>query len=139
MTTRPPSPYTAAEFDFLQARSLGRMATVGPDGAPHNHPVAYWFNETTGTVDIGGPALRESRKYRNLEADGRISFVVDDVADHPLNEFGQRGHGIEIRGVVDLVDDEPLMFGFTRDRIRIHARRVISWNLGGRLNQARDV
>ena len=39
---------------YLDAQQLGRLATVDARGRPHVAPVGYTFNETTGTLDIGG-------------------------------------------------------------------------------------
>ncbi|MCW2915148.1 MAG: hypothetical protein JWN52_3216, partial [Actinomycetia bacterium] len=39
----------------------------GPDGAPHVQPVAFWVNVDTETIDIGGPALWQSQKFRNIQ------------------------------------------------------------------------
>jgi pyridoxamine 5'-phosphate oxidase family protein len=53
--------FTKAEHRYLLDLALGRLATIGPTGAPQNHPVTYRVNEDTGTIDIGGPALGASR------------------------------------------------------------------------------
>ncbi|QIS12989.1 pyridoxamine 5'-phosphate oxidase family protein [Nocardia arthritidis] len=75
------------------------MATIGPVGAPQVHPVAFWVDKHNGTIDIGGPDLANSQKYRNIQADARVSLVVDDAAPHPVGPGGQRGRGLEIRAV----------------------------------------
>jgi hypothetical protein len=49
--------FTDAEYAYLAGHPLGRLATIGPDGAPQVHPVAFWLNDRTGTIDVGGPAL----------------------------------------------------------------------------------
>jgi pyridoxamine 5'-phosphate oxidase family protein len=36
--------FTSSELAYLTTRSLGRLATIGPDGAPQVHPVAYWYD-----------------------------------------------------------------------------------------------
>ena len=70
--------FTEVERRYLRNRRLGRLATVGPDGAPQNLPVVYWMDDADETIDIGGPALSDSQKFRNIKADSRVSFVVDD-------------------------------------------------------------
>ena len=133
---------TEVERRYLRARRLGRLATVGPDGAPQNLPVAYWMNGADDTIDIGGPALSDSQKFRNIKADPRVSFVVDDIApaEESVGPGGQRGRGLEIRGSAETLDvEEPLMDGFTKDVIRIHPRRVVAWNLDGPGPNIRDV
>jgi NADPH:quinone reductase len=134
--------FTDVERRYLRTQGLGRLATIGPDGAPQNLPVAYWVNAADETMDIGGPALRDSQKFRNIEADPRVSFVVDDIArpEESVGSGGQRGRGLEIRGRAEtLVVEEPLMHGFSNDVIRIHPRRVIAWNIDGPGPNVRDV
>jgi NADPH:quinone reductase len=133
--------FTDVERRYLGSRRLGRLATIGPDGAPQNLPVAYWVNTADETIDIGGPALRESQKFRNIKADPRVSFVVDDIAtpEDSVGPGGQRGRGLEIRGRAEtLVVEQPLMQGFTNDVIRIHPRRIVAWNLDGPGPNTRD-
>ena len=132
--------FTETERNYLATQSLGRLATTGPGGAPQVNPVAYWINVDTETIDIGGPGLRHSQKFRNLQSDERLAFVVDDVSPEPVGPGGQRGRGVEIRGYAELlVLDEPLMDGFSNEVIRIVPRRIISWNVDRPGMKARNV
>jgi pyridoxamine 5'-phosphate oxidase family protein len=122
--------FTDAEYAYLAGHRLGRLATIGPDGAPQVHPVALWLNEAAGTIDIGGPALVRSQKFRNVQADPRVSLVVDDQAEAP-NPIGQTGRGIEVRGQAEIVTlDPPLMAAFSSETLRIRPHRIIAWNIG---------
>jgi pyridoxamine 5'-phosphate oxidase family protein len=122
--------FTDAEYAYLAGHPLGRLATIGPDGAPQVHPVALWLNEAAGTIDIGGPALAASQKFRNVQADPRVSLVVDDQAAAP-NPIGQTGRGIEVRGQAEIVTlDPPLIAAFSGETLRIHPHRIIAWNIG---------
>jgi len=76
--------FTDAEYAYLAGHPLGRLATIGPDGAPMIHPVAFRLDAGGGTIHIGGPALARSQKFRNVLADPRVSLAVDDQADHHL-------------------------------------------------------
>jgi pyridoxamine 5'-phosphate oxidase family protein len=117
--------FTDAEYAYLAGHPLGRLATIGPDGAPQIHPVALWLNEAAGTIDIGGPGLASSQKFRNVQADPRISFVVDDQAETP-NPIGQTGRGIEVRGQAEIVTlDPPLIAAFSSETLRICPHRII--------------
>ena len=122
--------FTDAEYAYLAGHPLGRLATIGPDGAPQIHPVAFWLNDGTGTIDIGGPALTRSQKFRNIQADPRVSFVVDDQAETP-NPIGQTGRGIEVRGHAEIATlDPPLIAAFSKETLRIRPHRIVAWNIG---------
>jgi pyridoxamine 5'-phosphate oxidase family protein len=116
---------TAAEAEYLNSQRLGRIATIGPDGAPQARPVGFMYNSELSTIDIGGRNMVASRKYRNLLADPRTSFIVDDLAS--ISPWTPRG--IEIRGRAELLPDAILRPGFPPGLIRIHTDRVFSWGL----------
>jgi pyridoxamine 5'-phosphate oxidase family protein len=120
------SVFTDAERKYLAGQPLGRLATLGPDGAPQARPVGYRYNADLDTIDIGGLNMAASRKYRNIEADPRVSFVVDDLA----STDPWRPRGIEIRGRAEALPSG----GATGERmsaeiIRIHPQRVLGWGL----------
>jgi pyridoxamine 5'-phosphate oxidase family protein len=119
------SVFTDAEKTYLDNQPLGRLATIGPDGAPQTRPVGFTYNHDLDTIDIGGRDLTASQKYRNILADVRVSFVVDDLAS--VTPWKPRG--IEIRGTAEALVAAPLREGFTADLIRIHPARVLAWGL----------
>ena len=101
-------------------RQLGRLATVGADGTPHVVPVAWIYNAVRDTIDIGGGALEETKKFRDVARSGRAAIVIDDLKStdpwHP--------RGIEVRGRGEAIAmPTPL--------IRIHPERIVSWGLEG--------
>lgn len=100
---------------FLTSHSQGRLATVGPDGGPQNKPVGYHYNTELGTVDIGGFAMERSAKYRNVSREPKVSFVIDDA----IGEGAEGMRFLEIRGRAEQAGD----------LIRIHPRRLVSWNV----------
>lgn len=116
--------FTEAERRYLSSQRLGRLATVGPDGMPQNNPVGFHYNAETGTIDITGHKLSASRKFRNVEANGQVSFVVDDIAS--LDPW--RVRGIEIRGWAEALRDVPAASP-AGEIIRIHPRRIFSWGI----------
>ena len=118
--------FTQLELEYLATQRLGRLATIAPDGYPQNNPVGFFVDAERGTIDIGGHRMGASRKFASVQANPRVSFVVDDLASvQPW-----RVRGIEIRGEAEaLTDQEPPMGGFSRELIRIHPLRIRHWGL----------
>ncbi len=73
------SVFTDEELNYFAEPKLGRLATVGPDGQPHVAPVGFRYNAELDTIDIGGHALDRTKKFRDVKANPRVAFVVDDV------------------------------------------------------------
>ena len=106
--------FTDGEIAFLSGQKLGRLATKVPDGTVQNNPVGYFVHDDY--VDIGGHGMGASRKFHNIQADPRVSLVIDDVS----TDQGWQVRGIEIRGRAEAIEDaEPPMRGFSRELIRI--------------------
>jgi pyridoxamine 5'-phosphate oxidase family protein len=119
--------FTQAEIAYLNSQMLGRLATVSPDGQPHVVPVAFRYNPDQDTIDIGGHDFAKRKKFRDVQQEPRVAFVVDDVAS--FNPW--RARGIEMRGEAEILktggtsilpDFDPAMF-------RIHAKHVVSWGI----------
>jgi pyridoxamine 5'-phosphate oxidase family protein len=120
--------FTASELAYLAEQQLGRLATKAPDGTVQNNPVGFFVTASEGYVDIGGHGMGASRKFQNVQADPQVSLVIDDLS----TEHGWQVRGIEIRGRAEaIVDVEPPMPGFSREIIRIHPERILSWGLDG--------
>ncbi|MFI0907190.1 PPOX class F420-dependent oxidoreductase [Streptomyces sioyaensis] len=123
--------FTPKERAYLAGQPLARLATTGPDGGPQVRPVGFVLNDDD-TLDIGGPALHRSQKYRNAQARPEVSLLIDDMApaDDPIAPGW--GRGVEIRGRAEVLTlDAPPMAPdfFSNDVIRVHPRRIISWHL----------
>jgi pyridoxamine 5'-phosphate oxidase family protein len=135
--------FTEYELAYLKSQKLGRLATIGPNG-PQLTPLGFSLGDD-GTIDIGGPALSKSQKWRNIAANPAVSFVVDDLTpDEPGAVKPGWGRGIEIRGRAELLTDQaPPAYGgswFSNEVIRIHPRRILSWHLDAeQLQYKRDV
>ena len=120
------SVFTESERAYLDSQPLGRLSTLSPDKAPQVRPVGFAYNRDLDTIDIGGQDLAASRKYRNIQADPRVSIVIDDLAT--IDPWSPRG--IEIRGTAEtLTSGDSRRPGFTADLIRIHPARVLAWGL----------
>lgn len=91
--------FSDAELAYLtEGRKLGRLATVDAHGAPHVVPVGWNYNPETDPIDIGGRDFARTRKVRNVMADPKVCFVVDDV----LPPF--RPRCVQVRGRGEALD-----------------------------------
>ncbi|WP_216917968.1 PPOX class F420-dependent oxidoreductase [Nocardia noduli] len=119
-------PFTQAEIAYLSAQRIGRLATVQPSGTLQVSPVCYRFDPDTGRFDIAGMNMAASRKYRNIVANGRVAFVVDDLTS--IDPW--RVRCVEIRGHAEAIT-VPAAPGDRRggDIIRIHPERIISFGI----------
>ena len=117
---------------------LGRLATVGPDGAPHVVPTGFRYNRQLDTIDVGGHDFATRKKYRDVLGNPKVAFVVDDIA----SRTPWRVRGIEIRGEAEVLDSggSELGRGFDPQMFRITPRRIVSWGLGEQMSfSARSV
>ncbi|MGC1185703.1 MAG: PPOX class F420-dependent oxidoreductase [Candidatus Dormiibacterota bacterium] len=119
--------FTDAELEYLRSQRLGRLATIAPDGSPQNNPVGFQVNEEAGTIDIGGWNMGSSRKFRNVEANPQVAFVVDDLAS--VKPWKPRG--VQVRGTAEALSNQGSgESNMGEELIRVHPRRVLSWGLG---------
>jgi len=117
--------FTEPELAYLASQRLGRLATVDARSAPQNNPVGFAVADD-GTVVIGGWNLGQSRKFRNLAGNDRVALVVDDLVS--VNPWTVRG--VEVRGRAEARSDVEPAHGYgSREEIRIHPERIISWGL----------
>lgn len=118
------SNFTDKEIAYLKEQRLGRLATVGKDGSPHVVPIVYTFNDQLDTIDIYGYNMSSSKKFRDIQNNAHVAFVVDDV----LPPWETRG--IEVRGIGTAHQAEKSgADGRDGSFIRIEARHIISWGL----------
>ncbi len=119
---RAPNVIFRVEFAYLRTQRLGRLATAQPDGTLQVSPVGFRYNPGTSTIDVGGYHMSASRKFRNVADNGRVAFVVDDIA----SVKPWRVRCLEIRGHAEAIDAPA---GSDGAIIRIHPTRVISFGL----------
>jgi pyridoxamine 5'-phosphate oxidase family protein len=119
--------FTDIELEYLTTQRLGRLATVQPNGTLQVSPVSFAYNSSTQTIDIAGYDMAASQKFRNVTDNGRIAFVVDDIAS--VDPW--RVRCLEIRGHAETID-APTDSAHRMDGpiIRIHPRRIISFGIG---------
>jgi pyridoxamine 5'-phosphate oxidase family protein len=123
------SPFTEKEIEYLRGQRLGRVATAGTGGAPHVAPVGFRLNAEEGTIEIGGHGLSRSKKWRDVQANPQVAFVVDDLES--VNPWTPRG--IEIRGRAEIHDQggEERFGGGGWDAawFAVVPQRIISWGI----------
>ncbi len=86
-------------------------------------PVTFRLDDGAGVIDIVGFNLARSQKWRNVQRDGRVALVVDDL--ETVDPW--RPRGIQVRGVAEaLVVDGPQGGA---DTIRLTPGRIVAWGL----------
>jgi pyridoxamine 5'-phosphate oxidase family protein len=121
------SVFTEAEIAYLQGQTMGRLATVGPDGRPHIVPLTYVYNPDEDSIDLGGIDFASGKKWRDAQANPKVTFLVDDFAP-------TEAHAVEIRGDAELHDEggseiNPRFPNFVPQFIRLRPRRIVSWGV----------
>jgi pyridoxamine 5'-phosphate oxidase family protein len=118
--------FTDGEIAYMADQRLGRLATQQPNGTLQASPVGFGYNPELETIDIGGMNMAASQKFRNVTANGRVAFVVDDIAS--VQPWVVRC--LEIRGDAEAIAEPTDSASPTRGAIiRIHPKRIISWGL----------
>ncbi len=118
------SAFTEKELEYLKTQRLGRLATLSADGDPHVVPVGFSYNPELDSIDIAGANLAKSKKFRDIQRDGRAAFVVDDVLPPWIPRGVEiRGHAEALTGLTGLPDYSE------GSVIRIKAERIIGWGL----------
>jgi pyridoxamine 5'-phosphate oxidase family protein len=122
-----PSPLSSAQIDYLASQLLGRIATAGADHRPHVVPTSFRYNAELGTLDVGGHHVADTKKYRDVQANGWAALVVDDLQS--VDPW--RPRFVEIRGRAEAVPTggASLGPGFGEAFIRIHPDKVNSFGL----------
>lgn len=72
--------FTATEPEYLARQHLGRMATIHPDLTLQVSPVVFRDNAEHGSIDVSGYNLAKSRQFKNVADNGKVAFMVDDLA-----------------------------------------------------------
>jgi pyridoxamine 5'-phosphate oxidase family protein len=117
---------TDAEQRFLASQPRGHLSTIGPDGTPQVKPLGFSYNAALGTIDIGGFNMGGSAKYRNIQSNPRVAFVVDEMTEETM----EGAHFLEIRGTAEAVVGQASADGhLAAEIIRIHPRRVLAYNV----------
>jgi pyridoxamine 5'-phosphate oxidase family protein len=118
--------FTDAEQRFMARQARGHLATIGPDGCPQVKPLGFTYNADLGTIDIAGFNMAGSAKYRNVQANPLVAFVVDEVTAPTM----EGAHFLEIRGEAETATGPQDPTGHQAPEIiRIRPRRVLAFNV----------
>jgi len=120
------SVFTDDEVAYLNSQRLGRLATAA-DSGPHVVPVSFRYNPELDTIDIGGHGFAQRKKFRDVQRNSHIAFVVDDLASvEPW-----RPRGIEIRGQAEILrtGGKAVMPHFDDEMFRLKPERIFTWGL----------
>src|SRR5690606_40373550 len=121
------SVFTQAEIEYLKANPMGRLATIGRDGRPHISPITYVYNPDEDTIDLGGIDFDNTKKWRDVQRNQKVTYIVDDFSP-------EGAHAIEIRGDAELHETggskiNPRFPHFKEQFIRLRPRYIVSWGL----------
>ncbi len=142
------SVFTEAEIAYLRSQTLGRLGTVDPEGQPHLIPITFHFNAEEETIDLGGIDFGAGKKWRDMQGNRHITFLVDDTS---VDESGPSARAIEIRGIAELHERggasvNPRFPNFAEPWVRLRPRRIVAWGIDahgmgpdGLVTNARDV
>jgi nitroimidazol reductase NimA-like FMN-containing flavoprotein (pyridoxamine 5'-phosphate oxidase superfamily) len=97
------------ETEFLEPMRIARVATVDPDGVPHNVPVCPLFDK--GRIYFA--TEKKSKKLRNISANPSVTIVFDEYS-----EAWDHLRGIMIQGEARVVRATE----FRQIRKRIYAK-----------------
>lgn len=112
-------PDSHADLLSWDTKTLAMVATVGPDGEPHNSPV--WF-EWDGT-HVKFSLTTSRQKYRNLQRDKRAAISVVDP--------GTLYRYLEIRGELDEIEPDPNIDFISRMAQKYIGKERYPWHREG--------
>jgi pyridoxamine 5'-phosphate oxidase family protein len=121
------SAFTSREIEYLESQTMGRLATIGPDGRPHIVPLTYRYNPDEDAIDLGGIDFANTKKWRDAQGNPHATFLVDDFSP-------TEAHAVEIRGDAEVHETggeaiNPRFPHFMPQFIRLRPRRIVSWGL----------
>jgi PPOX class probable F420-dependent enzyme len=120
-----PVPLPGPIRDFLAAPRIATIATINPDGSPHQALVWYALD--------GDDLLINSRRHRrwpkNLARDGRISVAVPDIA-RPNHWVGVKGDAEQVReGQAAIGDIQELARRYAEDPAQYEGQDRITFRV----------
>lgn len=84
-----------SHVDLLETEGFAHLASLGPDGEPHSHPVWYgWDGE-----HLKFSTTKQRQKFTNVRRDPRVAVTILDPED-PYRY-------VELRGEIVEIEDDP--------------------------------
>jgi PPOX class probable F420-dependent enzyme len=127
----------------LVSAPVGRLATVGPDGAPHLVPFVFAAagRRRFSAVDHKPKRARTLRRLANMSADPRVSVLVDHYEDDWTRLWWVRADGearIVTSGAEFVLGLQLLASRFHQYRVAspdgpmiiIDIQRIVGWSAG---------
>jgi len=87
---------TRVETDFIKSQGVARLATVNPDGMPHNVPICPVWER--GKLYLG--TEKGARKMKNIQVNPKAAIVFDVYRDN-----WKSLQGVMLQCVARIVDD----------------------------------
>jgi pyridoxamine 5'-phosphate oxidase family protein len=98
---------------------------MGRTGELHVVPAHFRLDSELDVVAVTGRFMGKSKKYRDVQEDPRVAFVVD--------AFTEKGApcGVEVRGLGQVIETggDAIMPGADPEYIRITPTRILSWGI----------
>ena len=98
--------------DFIKTQLLGVLSTVNPDGNPESALVAV---AETKNLEIIFASLANTRKYRNLQTNKNVSFVIGFDPKAAIS--------VQYEGVIRELDGSEL-----EEAKNVHVAKDASWS-----------
>lgn len=95
---------------FIRSQRVARLATVGPQGTPHNVPVC----PAASRGRLYFASAKKARKVRNIRSNARVALAFD----HYSENWGQLA-GAMIEGTASIIDQGA---AFQRARRTLYRR-----------------
>lgn len=111
--------FTDAEHRYLLQTRLGRIATASGLGEPDVAAVAFTLLDDD-RIAISGMDNTRTRKYHNVKANARASFVIDDLAS--VEPWQARG--VKVTGSATIGTDSQ-----GKPTLELSAETIWSWGI----------
>jgi pyridoxamine 5'-phosphate oxidase family protein len=115
----PDTTFSGKEIGYVRSQHLARIASAASSmkGSIQPDVVPVGFDYDGEYFYVGGMNLLKSTKYKNVQKNPKIAFVVDDLKS--VNPWESRG--IRIYGIGDIVTRQG---GYICNKLIIHRKAI---------------